>query len=132
MQNSQVVLLKNHSLLSASIEKLLQNEVSLELSIVAADDPKATAKIRRRRPQAIIIDSGDASLGEGVIPRLLEEHPQTKVIAVNLNHSGITVYQIRDVLQTDLAGLLEAIQGDGPPAKPIKPGRTRQGRNSKR
>lgn len=131
MQNSQVVLLKNHSLLSASIERLLQNEASFELSIVAANDPKATAKIRRRHPQAIIIDSGDASLGEGVIPRLLEEHPQTKVIAVNLHHSDIRVYQIRAVLQTDLIGLLEAIQGGGPPAKPIEPGRTRQGRNSK-
>ena len=116
MRKKRVVLLSNHSLLATSIQKLLQDEESFEFSIILADDPEVRAEITRRRPEVIILDSGDASLGEGVITRLLEENPRTRVIALNLNHVGMQVYQMRHVLQTDLGGLLEAIQSEVFPA----------------
>ena len=112
-RDKRVVLLSNRSLLAVSIQRLLQSEKDLGLSVVAADDPEATAKIRRRAPQVIIIDSSDASLGEGVITRLLQEHPKVKIIALNWNHKSIEVYQMKHVLQTNLDGLLETIRGKG-------------------
>ncbi len=117
MRDKRVVLLSNRSLFAASIQRLLESETSFELFTVVADDPKAIANIRRMSPQVIIIDSGDTSLGEGVITRLLEEHPKTRVIALNLNHGGIKVYQMKHILQTNLDGLLETIRGKRNPVK---------------
>ena len=111
MRNKRVVLLSNRSLLTTSVEQLLRYAEGFELSVVAADDPEATIKIKQVTPRFIIIDSGDKSLGEGVITRLLEEHPRAKVVALNLNHKGIKVYRMKHVLQTNLDGLLEIIRG---------------------
>lgn len=117
MRDKRVVLLSNHSLLATSIEQLLRYAEGFELSVIVADDPEATIKIKQVTPRFIIIDSGDASLGEGVITRLLEEHPRAKIVALNLNHKGIKVYQMKHLLQTDLDGLLETIRGKGASVK---------------
>ncbi len=118
MPKKRVVLLSNRSLLATSVQKLLQEEASVKFSIILADDPEVKAKIARCRPGVIILDSGDVSLGEGVITRLLEENPRTSVVALNLNHVGMQVYHMEHVLQTDLNGLLETIQCERSPAKP--------------
>lgn len=120
MQNRRVVLLSNHSLLTASIKSLLQSEANLELSTVTADDPDINTKIGQSNPHAIIMDSGDTALSEGAITRLLKEHPKTRVIVVNLNEHGIKMYQTQEILRTDLAGLLDAILSDRDTIRPSR------------
>lgn len=115
MRDKRVVLLSNRSLLTACVQSLLQSKEGFELSVIRTDDPEANAKIRRWTPQAIIIDSGDASLGEGVITQLLEKHPKIMIIALNLNHEGIKVYQMKHLLQINPDGLLETIRGKEAP-----------------
>lgn len=83
----------------------------MELSTVQADAPDWTTQIRDIAPYAIVIDCSDAFLEEGIITRLLEEHPQSRVVALNLRYQGIDVYRRRQVRQTDLPGLLKAILG---------------------
>ena len=117
MRDERVVLLSNHSLLVTSVQKLLQSAEGVELSIIEADDPEVTTKIKQRSPQAIIIDSDDTSLGEGVITRLLEEHPKVKVIAQSWHHVGIKIYQMKHLMRTNLDGLLETIRGKGASVK---------------
>ncbi len=112
MKPKQIVLLSNHSLLVAGVQKLLQDLNDLKVSIVAADAPEAAAKIKCLSPDAIILDSSDASMGEGIVTRLLEEHPKARVIALNLNQTGIEIFRMKRILQTDLEGLLEALQDD--------------------
>ena len=112
MQTKRVVLLNSRSLLAAGVQSLLQGIDGLELHTVSADDPQATAKIRDLAPGVIVLDSGDVSLGKGVITRMLEEHPKAKVIALSLKREDIGVYRVERVLQTDLSGLLEAIRGN--------------------
>jgi DNA-binding NarL/FixJ family response regulator len=108
---TRVVILNNRSLLAAGVQRLLQSVDGLELAIVAADDPRAAAKLRELAPKVIVLDSGDASLGEGVVTRMLRENPQARVVTLNLNHAGIDVYRMRRVQQTNVDGLLEAIHG---------------------
>lgn len=107
----QVVLLKSGSLVAAGVHRLLQGVDGVELHVVTADDPEASAKIRDLAPGVIVLDSGDLCLREGVIPRFLGEHPNAEVIALSQNHSDIEVYRIERSLHTDLPGLLEAIRG---------------------
>ncbi|MFQ5874115.1 MAG: hypothetical protein ACE5JL_09975 [Dehalococcoidia bacterium] len=130
MRAKRIVLLSNRSLLAAGVQRLLQDVDGLDLSIVAADQPEATAKIKQLDPHVIILDSGDTSLGQRPIAQMLEEHPRAKVVALNLNRDGIDVYRVKRVLRTTLDGLLEAIQGKGVPdrAKPMQPTRGRRAR----
>lgn len=117
MRAKRVALMSNRSLLAAGVQRLLQGMGGLELAVVAADDPEVAHRLKKLAPEVIVLDSGDASIGEGVITRMLGEHPKARVIALNLNRPGIEVYRVQRVLHTDLDGLLEAIQGKGALAK---------------
>lgn len=117
MRAKRVVLLGNRSLLTAGVQRLLEGVDSLDLSIVAAGEPAAIARLHPPAPEVIVLDSGDPSLGEGVITHLLGQHPKARVIALDLNRRGIEVYRVRRVVETDLDGLLEAIRGKRMPRK---------------
>lgn len=116
MGTDRVVLLTNHSLLAAGLQRLLQAIDGLELCTVRADDPRAAERIRSLDPQAIVLDSGDISMGDAAITQMLEEYPRAKVVALNLKRPGIEVFEMQRLAQTDLAALLEAIQGNRSPA----------------
>ena len=111
MGATRVAILNSRSLFAAGVQMLLRGVDGLELTIVAADDPEAVTKLKDLAPRVIVLDSGDASLGEGVVTQLLEEHPQARVVTLNLNHAGIDVYRMKRVQQTNVDGLLEAIHG---------------------
>ncbi len=111
MRAKRVVLINNRSLLAAGVQKLLQGVDGLELSIEALDDPELARKLRKRDPGVIVLDSGDASIGDGAITQVLKECPKAKVVALNLDRTAIDVYRMQRVLQTDLNGLLGIIRG---------------------
>lgn len=111
MRTKRVVLLSNHSLLTSGVQKLLQGVEGLELSVIAAPAQEIVPVLKRLAPDAIVLDTGDTSLGEGVITQLLAEHPKARVVALNANRVGLEVYRLKRVLQADLDGLLKAILG---------------------
>ncbi|MBI2166239.1 MAG: hypothetical protein HYU29_07565 [Chloroflexi bacterium] len=113
MRSKRVVLLTNHSLLASGVERLLQAVNGMNLSIVSVRDPEALPGLKRLAPEVIVVDSGDSSIAQGLITEMLREHPRARVVALNLDRKGIEVYRMRRVLQTDLSGLLDAIQGKG-------------------
>ncbi|MBI3979156.1 MAG: response regulator transcription factor [Chloroflexi bacterium] len=78
---------------------------------MAAGEPDAISTLRRPAPEVIVLDAGDPSLGEGVITHLLDQYPDARVVAVDLNRTEIEVYRVRRVGATDLDGLLQAIRG---------------------
>ena len=111
MRTRRVVLLSNHSVLAAGVQRVLQGVPGVELAVVAADDPQADAKVRRLAPAVLVLDAGDPFLAEGHVTRVLEERPGVRVIALNFGRTGVEVYRVRRVVQTSLDGLLQAIQG---------------------
>jgi DNA-binding NarL/FixJ family response regulator len=110
-----VVLLSNRSLLVAGIEQLLRRMDGVQLSVVEATGSCAIARLRTFKPEVIVFDSGDSSHGDGVITRLLGQHPEASVVALGLDPAGIQIYTVHRVAETNLNGLKEAILG-GPPA----------------
>lgn len=109
MRAKPLVLLSNRSILTAGVQRLLQEIDRFEVATVETSDPQWAATVKHLAPSVIVLDSSDDSLGKGVITRLLEEHPRARVIALNLNHTGIEVYRMKRVLHTGVDGLLEAI-----------------------
>lgn len=112
-----VVILSNRSLVAAATQRLLEGMEDLDLCVVGPDDPEASVTISQQDPQAIIVDTGDPTMQEGLAARLLRQHPHAKVIALNVDEHDIKVYRVEQVLQADLAGLLQAIRGRGSAAK---------------
>jgi hypothetical protein len=118
--NKSVVLLSNRSLLASGIERLLGSMEGVELSVIAAKGPCAIASIRQLDPAVIIFDADDSSLGEGVVTNLLGQHPGARVIALALDPTGIEVFRVHRVGETDLEGFKEAIWGGPPPPTVVK------------
>lgn len=111
MPPRRVTLLTNRSLFAAGVEELLLSVDGMTLSVVDATDSGAMEKIAVLRPQVIVLDLDDDVVGRAAVVRILEVQPQARVVALNLNHSGIDVYRMKRVIPTDVAGLVRAIQG---------------------
>ncbi len=117
MRAKRLVLLSSRSLFAAGVQRLLEDSDGIELSTVAADEAGWVTKVKHLAPKVIVMDSSDCSLDQGVIARLLEEHPRARGIALSLNHAGMDVYWMKRVPQTNVDGLLGAIQGKGASTK---------------
>lgn len=108
-----MVLLSNRSLVAVATQRLLEGMEDIDLCVLSPNDPDASARISQQNPEAIIVDSGDPTMQEGLATDLLRQHPHAKVIALNVGEHDIKVYRMEQVLQADLAGLLRAIRGRG-------------------
>ncbi|MBI4202104.1 MAG: hypothetical protein HY532_03175 [Chloroflexi bacterium] len=110
MPTKRVVLVTNRSILVAGIQRLLEDVDTLELALVPHDVPDLQDRIQALDPRAIVLDA-QGLLDEAVITQMLERHPLARVVVLGVNRNDIEVYHMQRVLQTDLAGLLEAIHG---------------------
>jgi len=109
MHNRRVVVVSNHSLLCASIHNLLQSEAHLQFWTVAVDEfAKMSAKIKRKNPHVIILDSGDKSLS--YVNYILSQNPKAKVITLNFNQRGFNLYEVFRVDKSDLNILMAIIR----------------------
>ncbi|MBI4313139.1 MAG: hypothetical protein HY681_15390 [Chloroflexi bacterium] len=110
MNRKRVVLVSNRSVLAAGIQHLLEDMSGLEVSVVPADAADLQGRLQGLAPQAIVLDGEDAATS-AVITQMLEQQPGARVIVLGVQHSNIEVYSLKRVLHTDVAALLEAIQG---------------------
>lgn len=118
MPARRVVLFSNRSVFAAGVQELLQSVPNVALSVVDATDPDAMKTIRTLKPDVVVVDTGDATAGRASVVRALEARPEARVVALSLNKQAIDVYRMKRVIQTDLVGLLCAIDGAaGPRAK---------------
>lgn len=117
----RIVLLSNGSLMSAAVHRLLGADPGLEICVLAEHDPDIVAKLRDLAPRVIMLDSGNMAATASVITRILHEHPQAKVIALNLDRADIEVYRMKRVVRADAEGLLDAIRGKPTSAKETLP-----------
>ncbi|MBI4337595.1 MAG: response regulator transcription factor [Chloroflexi bacterium] len=130
MPPKRILLLSNRSLLASGVQRLLEKEEGIELFTAATGDGNAPAKVRQWSPEVIVLDSGDPSMGEGMVTRLLEQFPGARVVAVGLEQEGINVYRMQRLVQTTPSELLAAIYGKGAPSarrRPRKGGDVRTG-----
>ncbi|MBI4494612.1 MAG: hypothetical protein HY690_17685 [Chloroflexi bacterium] len=111
MSRKRVLLLSNGSLLTASVLRLLEGVEELELELLAADDPEASARIDHFAPQVIVLDAGGPPVGRELVARMLLALPRTRVIALNLERADMEVYRAQRVSGASLHTLLEAIHG---------------------
>ena len=99
----------------------MDREAGVEIVGMERDDRQALDKIRRLRPDVIVMDSGaspeDCSL---TVSGIFQEIPHARVIALSLRENGIDVYDKQRIVAAgpeDLLRVLRGEAGDGEQSK---------------
>ena len=90
----RILILSNQSLFWCGVQKLLSPEAGCVLVGWERDLDQALERIRELRPDAVLLDKGDVSAnGASPVMRILEQGLETRVIALSLMDSSISVYR---------------------------------------
>ena len=110
MRTTKVVLLNNRSLLASGVLNLLEAMEGVSIAVVPSENEDWANMAQALEPEVIVLDAGDASLGNPAIAELLDQRPCARVVALSLDRDTISVYQVDRVSETTLDGLREAIK----------------------
>jgi DNA-binding NarL/FixJ family response regulator len=99
----KVLIVDDHALFSEALRPLLEQN-GMEVLGIAGTGADALEAARRERPEVVLVDLGLPDMpGLALGREILEEHPETKVLAVtSMDHARIA----REVLQAGFHGFL--------------------------
>jgi len=135
-RTARVYIVSQTSLFAQGIRSLLGAEPSVEILGVESDPARAVESARSLRPDVIIVeDPAEQGQWERLGP-FIRQATAGRILALNLNHEYVTVYDHQRVEARGPADLLEAIRGsrshaDRPGNRPGRDlsGSTRRTRN---
>jgi len=112
-RSSRVYILSRTSLFAQGIRSLLDDEPSIEILGVESDPARAIESARSLQPEVIIVEE-PAEQGQwerlGSFIRLTTAG---RIVALNLDHQSVTVYDRLRIAARGPADLVEAIRGSG-------------------
>ncbi len=110
----RIFLLSSHPLFGQGVESLLRRETELDIVGRESDIDRAIARIKKLRPDAVIVDSNDSIPDPAlVVMRFLREGLETMVIGVNLWDNVVCVYRGQQGVIKEVRDLVQAIHGEG-------------------
>ncbi|MFQ5882195.1 MAG: hypothetical protein ACE5I9_06955 [Candidatus Methylomirabilales bacterium] len=93
MGRPRVFILYETCLFGRGMERLLKNGKEVEVVGVASKGPRALARIKSLQPDVIIVEARKRMPEPCLLlPRLLQEQPQARVVRVSLEDSNATLY----------------------------------------
>lgn len=117
----RIFLLSSHPLFGQGVESLLRRETGFDIVGLETDIDRAVARIKRLRPDAVVVDSNGAIPDPAlVVMRILREGLETRVIGVNLWDNVVCVYHGQQQLLKEVQDLVQAIRGDSLSSKPSR------------
>jgi len=110
-RTARVYIVSQTSLFAQGIRSLLGAEPSVEILGVESDPARAVESARSLRPDVIIVeDPAEQGQWERLGP-FIRQATAGRIVALNLNHEYVTVYDHQRVEARGQADLLEAIRG---------------------
>ncbi len=111
MLRSRVFILYSHGLFARGVQSLLGQEKEVEVVGMERDDHQALEKIRRLRPDVILVDSSTAPEGHCLtISGIFQEIPEARVITISLRENGIDVYDKQRIVAAGPEDLLRVLR----------------------
>jgi two-component system response regulator NreC len=118
----RILVVDDHSVVRAGLKLLLEQADGLEPVGEAASGREAVFEARRLEPDVILLDlvmnDGD---GLEVLPTLVREHPETKVVVLSMQddpryvrqafESGAMGYILKEAADTDVETAIRAVAG---------------------
>ena len=116
MYRSRVFILYSHSLFARGVQSLLSQQGEVEVVGMERDDRQALEKIRRLRPDVILVDSGAAPEEYcSTISWIFKEIPEARVISLSLRENGIDIYDKQRITATGPEDLLRVLHRGSEP-----------------
>ena len=108
---SRVYIVSQTSLFAQGIRSLLGGEPSIEILGVESDPARAIESARSLQPEVIIVeDPAEQGQWERLGP-FIRQATAGRIVALNLNHEYVTVYDHHRIAARGPADLVEAIRG---------------------
>ncbi len=105
-----VLVVENHQLLGAGIEKLLRREADLlVLGLAPENEGALLLAISQSRPDVVVLD--EATTDAIKLVALLEHHPNLRVVVVGADDEVVRTYESRQVAVTQTTELVSLIRG---------------------
>jgi len=114
MKSKTIVLWGREDLLSSSVEHFLTEQKRWEV-INISDEENFEALIKavdKVDPEVVIIHQGDHPKNSYPLMKLIQAHPNLKVITVSLKDNLMEVYSKQNVLVRSGSDLISAVEGD--------------------
>jgi hypothetical protein len=105
----QVFIVASHPLFAQGVESLLNGQSGLAVVGMGAAELSVIDKIRRLRPDVVILDA-DSDAQTSLLPVLLRENLGVKLVGLTLEDNRIDVYYQHQIIGTDVGDLVEAVR----------------------
>ena len=112
MKKVKVFILYDHPLFGLGLERLLEQERGIEVVGAAARSQNPLEQIRALRPDVVMVEGAEPSLGPSLWDVLKEDLPG-RVISVDLDEDQATVYTTRRLPAAQVEDLVKAVRSGG-------------------
>jgi DNA-binding NarL/FixJ family response regulator len=105
----RVLVIENHRLLGAGIERLLRRECDLHVvGVTPEDDGAMLQALELARPDVVVVDA--ATLHSAQLLTLLEHYPGLRVLVVSADVSLVRTYDTSQVSVTEATELVDLVR----------------------
>ncbi|MFQ5804351.1 MAG: hypothetical protein ACE5JQ_15790 [Candidatus Methylomirabilales bacterium] len=115
-KKTKVFILYDHPLFGLGLERLFEQEKGIEVVGAAARSQNPLEQLRALRPDVIMVEGAEPSLGPSLWDVLKEDLPG-RVISVDLDEDQATVYTTRRLPAAQVADLVKAMRAGGRPGR---------------
>lgn len=109
-----IVLWGREDLLSSSVELFLTNQKGWQVVSVSDEEnlEALNVAVEKVHPDVVFIHQGDRSNNSDLPMKLLQDHPDLKVITFSLQNNLMEVYGKQNIMVKSASDLIAAVEGD--------------------
>ncbi len=116
MKKIKLFILYDHPLFGRGLERLLSQERAIEVVGATLRRDMSLEQLRALRPDVIVVEGDEPSLGPSLWEVLKETLPG-RVVTVDLDEDRATVYTSRRVMAEKVEDLVNAVRSGGRPRR---------------
>lgn len=116
MKKIKLFILYDHPLFGRGLERLLKQEGGIEVVGAALRRDMSLEQLRALRPDVIMVEGDEPSLGPSLW-EVLKESPPGRVVSIDLDADRATVYTTRRVMAEKVDDLVNAVRSKRRPGR---------------
>jgi DNA-binding NarL/FixJ family response regulator len=118
----KLFILYDHPLFGRGLERLLKQETDIEVVGATLRSTMSLEQLRVLRPDVIVVEGDEPSLGPSLWEVLKESRPG-RVVSIDLDEDRATIYTSRRVIAEKAEDLVNAVRLGGRPGRGVDRGK---------
>ena len=113
MNQHQILVIENTSIMGAAIEKVLVNDTNLNVyGFVPKNKEELIRKIWRFRPDTIVVVEDTASFNPENLFKDLKEYPNLRIVVVSTVSNALHVFEKKTLITSPVVNLTAVVRGN--------------------